>query len=204
LEELGWRDEDRDGVREAQGVDGVADGEPFALTLLTSSDSQASQAAARIVRAQLADCGIRVTVEVRPGWELLADGPSGPIYGRRFDLAEMRMALTDPPPCDRYLSSQVPRQGSWDAINVAGYANPEYDAACLAAVRALPGTAAYDRYHQQTQVLLSEDLPALPLFVWPRIAVATPKVRNFGMDPTSESELCLLEMLDVETESPPP
>ena len=204
LDELGWRDEDRDGVREAQGVDGVADGEPFAVTLLTSSDDQASLEAARMVRAQLADCGIRVTVEARPGWELLAEGAGGPIYGRRFDLAEMRMPLADPPRCDRYLSWEIAQQGGWEGINITGYANPDYDAACLAAVRALPGTAAYDRFHQQTQVLLSEDIPALPLFAWPRIALSTQEVQNFEMDPTSESELWLLEILDIERASAPP
>jgi len=202
LDELGWRDADRDGVREAEGIDGVADGEAFAVTLLTSSDSQSSLETARIVRAQLADCGIRVTVESRPGWELLAAGPSGPIYGRRFELAEMTMPFTDPPPCDRYLSSQIPQGGSWNASNVTGYASPDYDAACLAAARALPGTQEYERFHEQTQMLFSEDLPALPLFAWPRVALAKPSVRHFEMDPTSESELWLLETLDIEREAP--
>jgi peptide/nickel transport system substrate-binding protein len=198
LDELGWRDEDSDGVREAHGVNGVRDGDAFEVTLLTSSDGQVSQETARIVRAQLADCEIRVTLDARPSWELFADGPEGPLFGRRFDLAEATWWFEDLAPCERYLSHQIPRDGNWDGSNVTGYSNPVYDAACLAARQTLPGTPGYERYREQTQILFSRDLPALPLFVWPRVALARSAVKNFEMDATAESELWGLETLDIE------
>jgi peptide/nickel transport system substrate-binding protein len=200
LDELGWRDEDGDGVREAHGIDALRDGAAFEVTLLVSSDGRASQETARIVRAQLADCGIRVTVEARPSWELLADGPDGPLFGRRFDMAQTTWWFEDPPPCQRYLSSQVPVDGNWSGSNVTGYRNPEYDAVCLAARQSLPGMPAYERYHKQSQILFSQDLPALPLFVWPRVALGRPGVESFAMDATAESELWGLEILNVEGE----
>jgi peptide/nickel transport system substrate-binding protein len=201
LDELGWRDEDGDGVREAHGIDGVREGAAFEVTLFASIDRQASRETARIVRAQLADCGLRVTVEARPSWELFADGPEGPLFGRRFDLVEATWWSEDMPPCERYLSSQVPGSENWDGSNIAGYNNPDYDAACLAARQALPGTSAYERYHKQTQILFSRDLPALPLFVWPRVALARSAVKNFEMDASAESELWGLEALDIEEEA---
>jgi peptide/nickel transport system substrate-binding protein len=176
----------------------MRDGDAFEVTLLTSSDGQVSQETARIVRAQLADCGIRVTIDAQPSWELFAGGPEGPLFGRRFDLAEATWWFEHLAPCERYLSHQIPRDGNWGGSNVTGYSNPDYDAACLAARQTLPGTPGYERYRKQTQILFSRDLPALPLFVWPRVALAHPAVKNFEMDATAESELWGLETLDIE------
>jgi hypothetical protein len=57
---------------------------------------------------------------------------------------------------------------------------------------------AYGRFHRQAQIFFSQDLPVLPLFLWPRFALARPVVKNFEMNPTAESELWDLETLDVE------
>ena len=88
LSEVGWLDTDEDGVRDAQQIPGIRDGTPFEVTFLTSAASSSAQQVARIVKAQLADCGVRVDVETLPAQEFLADGPEGPLFGRRFDLAE--------------------------------------------------------------------------------------------------------------------
>jgi peptide/nickel transport system substrate-binding protein len=204
LDEIGWRDLNDDGVREAQDVEGIPDGEPFDVTLLASADSDASQETARILRAQLADCGVRVTIDARPRWELYAGGPEGPLFGRRFDLVEATWWLEDPPRCGRYLSSEIPEDDAWNGANITGYRSPSYDAACRAAQRALPGSSAYDRYHIEAQIIFSQDLPALPLYVPLRVALARPLVEDFDVDATAESELWNLESLDVRTEAPLP
>jgi peptide/nickel transport system substrate-binding protein len=201
LDELGWRDDDGDGVREARDVDGVSDGDALELTLLTASDRRLAQETARMVRAQLADCGVQVTIEAIPSWELLADAPEGPLFNHRFDLVEATCWLGEPPPCERYLSSQVSVGGHWGRSNLTGYSSIDYDAVCLAALQALPGTSDYERYHTQAQILFSQDLPALPLFIWPRVALAGPEVQNFQMDVTARSELWGIETLDLETET---
>ena len=198
LEGVGWLDEDEDGVREAQRIPGIRTGTPFEVTLLTSSDRPASQQVARIVKANLADCGIRVNVESRPQWELFADGPAGPLLGRRFDLAETAWWFDVVPLCGHYLSSEIPDQGRWYGDNPTGYSNPDYDAVCSAALQSWPGTLEYEEYHKQAQVIFSEELPALPLFLWLRVAIARPNVLNFALDATAPSELYNIEMLDVE------
>jgi peptide/nickel transport system substrate-binding protein len=204
LDEIGWWDEDGDGVREAHGVEGVRDGEPFMVTLLTSLDDEMSQETARVVRAQLADCGLRVTLEELPRWELLAPGPEGPLFGRQFDLAVGTWWLDEAPPCGRYVSSEIPGVDNWDGANVTAYQNTVYDDACLSARRALPGTPAFERYHREAQIIFSHHLPALPLFMRLRVALTRPGVENFQMDATAGSELWNLEALDIRRETVSP
>ncbi len=195
LEEAGWLDEDEDGVREARRIQGIRTGTPFEVTLLMSSDSPASQQAARIVKAHLADCGIRVNLETQPSWEFFAGGPEGLFFGRRFDMAETAWWFDVTPLCGHYVSSEIPGKGRWYGDNATGYSNPDYDATCQAALQALPGSPEYEEYHKQAQVIFSEELPAIPLFMWLRIAVARPNVLNFTLDSTARSELWNIEKI---------
>jgi len=198
LEEVGWLDEDGDGVREARRVQGVRTGAPFELTLLTSWDDVVSRQVAAIVKAHLADCGIRVDLETRPSWELFAAGPDGPLFGRRFDMAATMWRFEATPLCGYYMSSEIPDVGRWYGSNVTGYSNPDYDAVCQAALQTLPGALEHEEYHRQAQVIFSDELPALPLFMRIRVAVARPGVLNLALDSTARSELWNIEMLDVE------
>ena len=200
LEEAGWLDENEDGVREAHRIPGIFAGTPFEVALLVSSDSPASQHVARIVKAHLADCGIRINLDARPSWELFADGPDGPLFGRQFDMAETAWWFDVVPLCGHYLSDEIPDRDEWYGDNITGYSNPDYDAVCQAALQALPGTSAYKEYHKQAQIIFSEELPSVPLFMWLRIAVARSHVLNFTLDATSPSELWNIEALDVELE----
>jgi peptide/nickel transport system substrate-binding protein len=199
LEEVGWVDEDESGVREAQRIDGVRTGTPFEIALLIPSDNAVAQGVARIVKANLADCGIRVDLE--SSQEFFADGPDGPFFGRQFDLAETTWWFDLHPPCVHYLSSEVPERGDWDGDNPSGYSNPDYDAACQGGLQALPGTPEYEEYHQQAQVIFSEELPAIPLFTRLRIAVTRPDVLNFMLDSTAQSELWNIEELDIQQDT---
>ena len=198
LSEVGWLDTDEDGVRDAQQIPGMRDGTPFEVTFLTSAASSSAQQVARIVKAQLADCGVRVDVETLPAQEFLADGPEGPLFGRRFDLAESTWWFDVNPLCGRYLSSEIPGEGRWYGDNLTGYSNLDYDAFCQAALEALPGTSEYEEYHKQAQAIFSEELPAIPLFMGLRVAVARPNVLHFTLDSTAPSELWNLEMIEVQ------
>ncbi len=197
LEQVGWIDEDGDGVREARAVQGIRAGTPFSVTLRVALEDEAAQQAARIVKANLADCGIRVTLETLPAQQLFAPGPVGPLYGRRFDLALTTHPFGPTPACADYLSTAIPDRGRWTAVNISGYSDPSYDVACQMALTALPGTAEYDEGHRQAQALFSQDLPGVPLYAALRVAVARPGVLNFALDPTAASELWNVEMLDV-------
>ena len=200
LEEIGWLDQDTDGVREAYRIPGIPSGTPFEVSLLVPSDKPFSLQAARIIKANLADCGIRVQVEAQPSWALFADGPDGPLFGRRFDLAETSWWFDITPLCGHYIRAEIPQEGRWYGSNITGYSNPEYDAVCQRALQSLPGSPAYQEYHREAQILFSEELPAIPLFMGLRIAATRSSVHNFGLESTAASELWNIEMLDVDEE----
>ncbi len=199
LEEVGWRDENGDGIREAYGVAGVASGTPFTVTLLTISDYLPHERAARILTENLADCGIGLAVEYLPPEEFLADGPDSPIFGRQFDLALFSWLNGLDIPCGFYLSSQIPGPENWwmAATNDPGYASAEYDAVCQAALSALPGTDDYVRSHTEAQRIFSYDLPVLPLYFAPKAVAVRPGVSGVILDPGEFLDLWNIEAFDA-------
>jgi peptide/nickel transport system substrate-binding protein len=50
---------------------------------------------------------------------------------------------------------------------------------------ALPDDQSYIDAYRNTQVLFSNELPAIPLYYRLRIAVASPDICNFDLDPTA-------------------
>ncbi|HET89578.1 MAG TPA: hypothetical protein ENN99_02410 [Chloroflexi bacterium] len=194
LEQVGWRDQDGDGLREAYGVPGVANGVPFTVTLLTTQGTPARERTARLLAEDLAICGIGVGVRPISPQEFFADGPDGPVFGRQFDLALFSWLNGFDAPCDLYLSSQIPASENWwAASNNPGYASADYDAACRAAQAALPGEEAYTYFHHQAQRIFSYDLPVLPLYFVPKLVVARPGVSGVVLDPSQYLELWNIE-----------
>jgi peptide/nickel transport system substrate-binding protein len=200
LDEAGWLDADGDGVREASRVQGVLADTRFEVTVLLPQGDEVLEQTLRIVKANLADCGVRVELERLPAQDLFADGPEGPYFGRRFDLIETTQRLGLVPACERYVSSEVWTEEGWYDHNVSGFADADYDVACRGALRALPGTAAYDEYHRRAQAVFSAEVPAIPLFVWPRVILARPGVSNLAPGSTASSTLWNLESIDVDEE----
>jgi len=198
LEEVGWLDQDEDGVREASGVPGVISGTSFEVMLFFSSSGASSHDIARIVKANLAECGIRVDLEGVSPWRLFADGPEGPFFGRQFDMVELTSRYTIDTACQPYLSSEIPQRFEWTGSNASGYSNPEYDAACESALQAHRSSRAYRMHQREALRIFSEDLPAISLFTWPRLALTRPRVTNFVVDSSSPSELWCIEQVDVE------
>jgi len=194
LDEVGWRDEDGDSVREAHDVAGIANGTPFSVTLLTTSDHPARAQAARILSESLAACGIGLTIETVPPEKFFADGPDGPVFGRQFDLALFSWLNGLDAPCGLYLSTQIPGPENWWATsNDSGYTSADYDAACQAALDALPGTEEYTRFHIEAQRIFSYDLPVLPLYFVPKLAAARPEVSGVILDPSEYLDLWNIE-----------
>jgi hypothetical protein len=49
------------------------------------------------VQADLADCGIGTNILTQESQEYLAPGPEGPVFGRRFQMAQFAWAAWEPP-----------------------------------------------------------------------------------------------------------
>jgi peptide/nickel transport system substrate-binding protein len=198
LEDVGWLDEDGDGIREAHGVPGIFDRTPFSVTLLTNSDHLAHRRTAGILMENLAACGIGVHVEYLPSQELFADGPDGPVFGRRFDLALFSWLNDLDAPCWLYLSDEIPRSENWwSTSNNPGYASEEFDTLCKAAMEAFPGTAMYKERHVEAQRVFSYDLPIVPLYFVPKLVATRPGVSGVRLDPSEYLDLWNIEAFDV-------
>lgn len=197
LGQAGWYDEDGDGIREAHAIPGVADWTPFQVTY-SVPDNPHRLRIAKMIETQLKSCGIDVVVETDPPEVLFAPGPEGKLFGRRIDLAQFSWQFTLDPLCEAYLSSQIPGPGRWQQPNVAGFIDDEYDQACRAALKTLPGSTDYAMQHALPQRIFSERLPVLPLFQHQRTTWARTTIR--GLSPTSSeaSKLWNIEEIDIQ------
>lgn len=198
LEEAGYVDFAGDGRRQD-----VASGVPFTITLGTDGDSPIRARISEIFQDSMADCGIPVVLYSLPAGTWYGDGPRGPLFGRRFDLAEFAWVSRPVPECGLFLSDNItgPEEfgfGGWRNVNVTGYSNEAYDAACRAAQRALPGGEGYAANHQAALRIFAEDVPMIPLFTNVKVAAAAPRVRNLQLDSSEPWLLWNLAEWDVE------
>ncbi|MCP5095632.1 MAG: peptide ABC transporter substrate-binding protein [Chloroflexi bacterium] len=198
LDEAGYVDGDGDGIRED-----AATGAPFAVTLGTTTGNEMRQQLTQIFKENMIECGIDVELYYLPASEWFADGPDGPLFGRRFDLGEFAWLTGVEPSCGLYLSANItgPEEegfGGWGNASDTGWVNEDFDAACNRALGALPGTDDYAQGHADAQVVFSEDVPVIPLFLRLKVAAARPEVLNFGVDPTQNSELYNIFELDLQ------
>ncbi|MBL8076927.1 MAG: hypothetical protein JNM55_03110 [Anaerolineales bacterium] len=198
LEQAGWRDTDGkpETPRQAVTVKNVAAGTPLQLTYYTTGATQRRQVT-DILAQSLAQCGIGVEAHYFDQNDLYASGPSGLLFGRRFDLIEYAMGVNGiEPPCGWFTTDEIPSaSNAWIGTNVTGYQNPEYDAYCRAAQLSLPGEQAYTDNYRQTEVLFSTELPAIPLYYRLRVAAARTGICHFDLDPTA-NPLWNIEAID--------
>ena len=201
LDEAGFVDSDGDGIREDP-----ASGTPFAVTLGTTTGNELRQQLTQIFKENMVECGIDVELYYLPSSEWFADGPEGVLFGRRFDLGEFAWLTGVEPSCSLYGSWNIPGPpeeadlypSGWGGQNETGWRNEAFDAACQKALGALPGTADYEDAHKEAQVIFSENVPIIPLFLRLKVAAARPNVLNFGVDPTQNSELYNIYEIDLQ------
>ncbi len=202
LETVGWLDADGDPAtpRTAQGVANVADGTPFELSYLVSEDA-ASQAAAQIVKASLAQCGIRVELVPQAPQDYLAAGPEGPVFGRKFQMAQFAWPVTLDPACFLFQSSEIPGpypgfSKGWGGINAMGYSNSEFDLLCQITRTSPVDTPAYRQASDRAQIIFADDAPLVPLFVRAKWAAFRPDFCGLPAGPALDGLLWNLEAFD--------
>jgi len=205
LEQMGWTDQDHDGVRECHScnVAGATEGTPLAFRW-TSTTAPIRVAYMQRFRDNLATCGISVTLENIPASEFFADGPEGPLFGRHFDVGSFTWLTAIKPPCSLYMSDQIPgEENGWAGVNNIGYTNPSFDAACSMALQSLPGTPTYVAAHQAALRIVGEELPTLPLYLQVLINASQPRLVGLSI-PTSGSELYSVEEWTFLVDGSPP
>ncbi len=197
LDEVGYLDSDGDGIREDP-----ATGMPFAIELISSTGGELRQQITGTIVKNWLDCGVQVNEVFLPAGELFADGPEAPLFGRQFDVALFAWVSGTEPPCQNWTSNNIfgldtipfDQRGN---LNVTGWSNEAFDAACQQAQQAFWGSLDYVVAHREAWRIFAEELPSLPLFPRVKLAVARPEVLNFGLDATQSSELWNLFEIDL-------
>jgi peptide/nickel transport system substrate-binding protein len=190
LTEAGWRDSDGDGIRDAGG-------KPLTVDYASGPESSGFRVLlAQLIQSQLRECGVQVRLKWYTPQELYAVWPSGPLFGRRFDLGGFPWRAGFEPPCELYLSSNIPDDLAVAGANNIGYSNPEFDAACQRALRTLKPDERREA-HAAAQVIFMRDLPSIPLFFRFRVGLVRPSVGGYQLDSTARSDLWSIEQIAV-------
>ncbi len=198
LEQVGWLDQDNDPStpRQAFTVTNVPVNTPLVLNYYTTTATQRHQVA-EIFAQSLAECGIGLNVIYSNASDHYLPGPTGPLFGRKFDLAEYAIGVNSlEPQCSWFMSSQIPSAANhWVGTNVSGYKNPNFDAACQKTLQTVSTDPEY-AFHQEAQAIFAADIPAIPLYLRLRVAATRPDFCGFTLDPSSSSALADIEAFD--------
>jgi peptide/nickel transport system substrate-binding protein len=153
-----------------------------------------------IFTASLAECGIGLNPIYETAADLYAQGPDGPLFGRKFDLAQYAIGVdTLEPQCSWFTTDQIPNEeNNWVGVNVGGFSNTDFDAACQEALGSLPDEPGYTS-HQRAQELFAFDIPSIPLYMRLKVAAARNDFCGFTLDPSSPNVLDDLETFDYGT-----
>ena len=199
LDQVGWKvvSGDPKAPRQSVGVANVVDGTPLTVNYFTTEAALRIDVA-KALAASLAQCGIQINVQYTNPGDLFAQAPDGVLFGRKFDLAQFSWETGAQPPCLFYQSDQIPSDSNnWLGVNITGFSNPDYDAACKTAQYTRPDQQdAYVKANQDAQLLFTEQLPVIPLFFRLDMAVSRPDLCGMQMDVTTRSDLWNLESLD--------
>ena len=199
LTDAGWVDEDSNPStpRTAHGATGVGEGTPFEVTLYTTLATARTKSAEMIAK-DLADCGVKATVQALEPGQLYAPGPDGVLFGRRFNLAQFSWETGSQPPCFLYETQSIPTdKNNWIGGNLTGYSSQDYDTACQKARQARIDSPDMIQAYQEAARLFNRDLPVLPLYFPIKIAISRVDFCNMDMDVTARSSLWNLERFDT-------
>jgi peptide/nickel transport system substrate-binding protein len=198
LEEVGWRDVDGDPAtpRQAFGIFGVPEGTSLSVDYLTTR-APIRVAMAEILAASMQPCGIEVNVLNLSPAELYTPGPEGPLFGRNFELAQFAWESGLQPACNLYLTDSIPNAGNnWLDVNITGFSDADYDAACQTALGTQLQSPAYAEAHAQAQRIYAEKLPSVPLYFRLKLAVARPDLCGLELNGSARSSLWNLEAVN--------
>ena len=164
LEESGWRDPDRDGVRERNG-------RRFAFTLLLPAGNQEIERLTVMFQEALRGIGVDMTIRT-----LEYNVYRGLRDARQFEALAAGWNLDPDPDCYDFWHSSQSRNG----INYAGLANPEVDRLCEEGRRTVD-PAHRTAIYRRVQHLLHDLQPAT--FVAYRASIVGLSPRLVGVQP---------------------
>ena len=168
LESVGYVDGDGDGIREANGVEGVEDGTPLSLRWSVLHHEEIGEA----VQAQWRQLGIDLQVEKVPGPVQLER-----VNARDFDIIYERQRSPDPMILDMIWNSRWDEPGGWAWT---GFANEELDT-LVGQLRTVSDNTERCAIAEQAQQIILENAVMLPTLSQPVFYALNANVKEFQL-----------------------
>jgi len=196
LEEVGWADADGAvaSPRQSEGVAGVPDGTALKFSLLIPPGALHLAVGQRI-QQDLARCGIQADLEVLSSQDLFEAWPEGRVFGRGFQAVEWAWPSWVSPLCEMFAGFEIPSVDHPLGVNAGGFRQAAYDLACSRLLLGPPADPTFEAAVLETQQLFAEDLPAVPLYMRPRVLAHTLDLCGVVVDPSGLSPFWNLENL---------
>ncbi len=168
LESAGYSDGDGDGIREANGVEGVEDGTALSLRWSVLHHEEIGEA----VQSQWRQLGIELQVEKVPGPVQLER-----VNARDFDIIYERQRSPDPLILDMIWNSRWDEPGGWAWT---GFVNEDLDAA-VGQLPSVSDNAARCELAAQAQQIILENAVMLPTLSQPVFYALSANVKDFQL-----------------------
>ncbi len=198
LDEIGWIDDDEspDTARVAMGVPGIRGGTPLSFTYLTT-EGYFHQAVADQLQQDWASCGVQMEIVFEDPYSITTAWPDGPVFSGGFDVVGWSWPDWTSPLCEMFAAREIPSTENPFGSNASGFNDPDYNLACDMILLGLPGSEAYLQAVRTTQEIFSREIPALPLYLKPRVVAHVNEVCGVKVDPLTSSVLWGLEGYDL-------
>jgi peptide/nickel transport system substrate-binding protein len=155
-----------------------------------------------MVKDQLAQVGIELTVDVFPSATFFDLSPSSPqaLVSRQFDVAEFAWVSAYDPGLDALYSmhsSAVPsRNNAYRGGNYGNYRNPRSDVLLQQTQNSLDTNFRRIAF-AEAQGIWQADLPVLPLLLRPVVTATSPRLTGFRPTPALRGETWNVEQWDL-------
>ena len=168
LEKTGYRDQDGDGIREAHGVPGIADGTPLLLKWTVLHYEEIGEA----IQAQWRELGIDLVIEMVPGPVQLEK-----VNARDFDFIYERQRSPDPMLLDMLWNSANDVVGGWAWT---GFVNKELDET-VSQLRVVPEHDARCELAYSAQRIIMDNALMIPTLSEPVFYAVSDEVVGFQL-----------------------
>jgi peptide/nickel transport system substrate-binding protein len=153
LEEVGWKDEDGDGVREAHGVEGVDDGTPFKFETANIAGEQIRVSLLSLVHAQWKEIGLEAEINLVDVGTMFGDMHPNNNFETSYSYIGR---YVDPDIGTLYLD----RDKFGNRSNYVGYSNPKVDDLIVASQQTAD-LGKRTEYLQEAQAIIADEVPQL-------------------------------------------
>ncbi len=162
------------------GADGIlrnAAGQRLSLELNTTAGNRVREQVEQIVQQNLKEIGIEITIQNFPARVYFGEITNQ----RKFKALAMYAWVMSPiSDCDQlYTADGIPNDANgWAGQNYPGYKNADMDKTCKAASHEVD-EARRNKFLNDSTVIFSRDLPALPLYVRASVVAVKNGLQNF-------------------------